>query len=105
MKRLVLFCGALALTTSIAAAACNGTCSVGSLGTGGEKSGGRAQGEFGRETFQGNLGPVTENFVGGVFSGHIEVTGSVTGTASGNYVDGVQHGHLTGVFGVCSGKC
>jgi hypothetical protein len=105
MKQLIVFVAALALTSSIADAACNGSCTVGSLGTGGEKSGGKAQGEFGRETFQGDLGPVTEKFVGGVNSGHIEVTGSVTGTASGAYLNGVQHGHLTGVFGTCSGRC
>jgi len=105
MNRLILVitAGALALGTSFAQAQCGGdTCSVGALGTGGEMSGGSAQGfrfEVPSTRFPGS----TVSNVGNNDSGRLNISGQ--GTASGTFRKGIQRGHATGIIGDWSGLC
>ena len=107
-----LSAAALAFVSPLAVGQCGGdTCSVGAFGTGGEKSGGKAQGfheEFvstiripgARLTNSGNLD-----------SGHFTVTldGNSLGTISGTFRENpapTMRGHGTGeLFGDWSGQC
>ena len=92
---------------------CASTCSVGAVGTGGENSDGNASG--------GRLKGPSTGFPGSTFTnqghveigGHISVTGTSAGMASGAFTpQGAVVGHYTGVsaifFGMdgpCNGVC
>jgi hypothetical protein len=95
-----------------AAADCSAACSVGGAGTGGQSSGGAAQGFHYEAPVPGVAGATVDN-TGNQIGGHFTVTGTVSGKAGGAYTpQGVIVGHYTGFvadyFGVpdhCSGVC
>ena len=80
-------------------AQCSANCAVGALGTGGENSGGRAQGflYIGPGSVQGYDVRNSGNFD----AGHIvaDFGGDLAGTLSGTYRDGICRGLETGYFG------
>lgn len=84
---------------------CSTSCENGALGRGGEASGGKAQGTLFRtpsENFPGE----TISSSGNLHAGHLWVTN--VGSASGDFdpdpPGALEHGHLTGIFGSCSGN-
>lgn len=109
----VLALGGAALVSGPATAAdCSSTCAVGGAGTGGQSSGGAAQGFYYQKPVPG-IPDATVSNSGNQIGGNITVTGSVSGTANGAYTpQGDIVGHYTGFmadyFGVpegCSGIC
>jgi hypothetical protein len=95
---------ALILTASIvwpsgSKAQCSSNCSVGAFGTGGENSGGRAQGflEVGPGPREGYDLFNSGNFDAGHFA--VEFEGDLVGTHSGTYRDGICRGLETGILG------
>ena len=99
-------------TVSASAENCSSTCSVGGFGTGGQSSGGAAQGFHYQLPVPGVAGATVDNS-GNQTGGNITVTGTVSGLAGGAYTpQGVIVGHYTGYvaqyFGVpdpCNGIC
>ena len=84
---------------------CSAVCKVGASGTGGEKSGGNAQGFLRKGPGESVPGTTIQNS-GTNFSGHLVVSGTENGTFSGADAPGVGIvGHTTGDFGECSGRC
>ena len=91
---------------------CGGdTCSVGGAGTGGEKSGGKAQGFHVEFVSTVRIPGATIVNVGNLDSGHFTVTdssGSSLGTASGTLRENpapTARGRGTGLFGDWAGQC
>lgn len=85
---------------------CATACTVGTYGTGGEASEGKAQGGL----FVGHPERFPENTIsnaGNADAGRIDATtadGS-EGTLTGTFRDGTLRGRETGLFGDCSGIC
>jgi hypothetical protein len=110
MNRFIVFgATALAVATVPLAAVANcgkNDCSVGAFGTGGTKSGGKAQGfHLDRSS---TVFPDTQIFSSGTFSaGRLTFSGSTNGTLSGygNEATGVSSGRGTGYFGDWAGQC
>ena len=103
---------ALAVPTA-SAEGCASTCSVGSQGTGGQASDGKAQGFRLAGPSTGFPGSTFTNQGAEKAGGHISVEGTAQGSASGTFTpQGVLVGHFDGVsadfFGTddpCSGIC
>src|SRR5829696_7660584 len=104
MTRFVLSIAALLLAPSIANAQCgDGDCAVGAIGTGGEKSEGKAQGFHDAHPSIGFPGSSFSN-VGNSDAGRIDISDPDQGTLSGTFRDGSNRGRGTGVFGDFTGK-
>src|SRR3954465_5273957 len=88
--------GGVFLGTGSASAACSSTCAVGGYGTGGQSSGGAAQGFHYVKPVPGVAGATVDNS-GNQIGGNITVTGTVSGMAGGAYTpQNVVVGHYTG---------
>ena len=101
---LTLGLGSVLLCPSAALAQCNGPCAVGSAGTGGVNSDGRAQGfHF---VAPGNNPGSTETNSGNLSAGHVVIDsfGNVIGALSGTCRDDLARGSGTGIFGGWHGQ-
>ena len=80
-------------------AQCSANCAVGALGTGGQNSGGRAQGFL--YIGPGSVPGYDVRNSGNSDAGHIvaDFDGDLAGTLSGTYRDGICRGSATGYFG------
>jgi hypothetical protein len=107
MRRLALGIAVLGFT-SCAAFAANDcpTRDVGAYGTGGQQSGGAAQGgEFSAQGTTSGGDDYCVTGAGGALTGMLNVTGGVSGTVNGAYINQIQRGRLRGIFGDCTGFC
>ena len=95
----VVVAASVAWPSNSLAQQCNTKCSVGAMGTGGERSGGRAQGFLyvGPGGTPGYDVRNSGNFDAGHFTADFD--GDLAGTLSGTYRDGVCRGRETGFFG------
>ena len=109
---LALAAAAFALLPSLAMSQCGGVgsfCSFGSIGTGGEKSGDKAQGSY--QVFQSiNFPGRTITNSGNNDAGHLRISGGghPSGDLTGTFRENPQpsaRGHGTGIFGDWSGQC
>lgn len=84
---------------------CSTHCENGALGMGGDASGNKAQGTLFRTPSENFPGQTVSNS-GNLHAGHLWVTN--VGSASGDFdpdpPGALEHGHLTGIFGSCSGN-
>ena len=109
---LALAAAAFALLPSIAMSQCGGdgaSCAVGAIGTGGDKSEGKAQGSY--QVFQSTTFPGrTITNAGNEGAGHLSISGGghPSGDLTGTFRPNPQptaRGHGTGIFGDWSGQC
>ena len=96
---IVLIAASLLISPAPALAQCNANCSVGAVGTGGENSGGNAEGflSISPGRLQGYEVFNSGNFDAGHFA--VEFDGDLVGTRSGTYRDEVCRGLATGRLG------
>jgi hypothetical protein len=99
------FSGAIVDVQGATVVGCGTECSSGTYGTGGERSGGRAQGGLFRGQEQVPPGTIDISNAGNADAGNIAISGAVEGTGKGTFRNGVPRGRYTGVLGECTGYC